>query len=66
MDTALATTIVSTGGVVITSVLGMFIMVNQVGRRIDNMNKRLGKRIDDLGANVSERHSVEGPKRSKT
>jgi hypothetical protein len=52
MDPALATTIVSTSGPVITSVLGMFIMVNQVGRRIDNMNKRLGERIDNLRASA--------------
>ncbi len=37
MDTALTTTIVSTSAPLITSVLGMFIMVNQVGKRIDNL-----------------------------
>ncbi len=59
MDTALTTTIVSTSGAVVTGVLGMFFTANQLGKRIDDMGKRiddvsnqLGKRIDDLRADV--------------
>ncbi len=59
MDTALTTTIVSTSGAVITGVFGMFFTANQLGKRMDDMGKRiddvsnqLGKRIDDLRADV--------------
>jgi hypothetical protein len=37
MDTALTTTIVSTSGAVITGVFGMFFAVNQLGKRIDDL-----------------------------
>jgi len=37
MDTALMTTIVSTGGAVITGVCGMFVTANQLGKRIDDL-----------------------------
>jgi hypothetical protein len=64
MDTALATLIVSTSGPVITSVFGMFFMANQVGKRLDDWNKRredrsnrLGKRIDDSRTDVKDSRS---------
>lgn len=37
MDTALTTTIVSTGGAVITGIFGMFFTANQLGKRIDDL-----------------------------
>ncbi len=37
MDTALTTTIVSTSGAMITGVFGMFFAVNQLGKRIDDL-----------------------------
>jgi len=37
MDTTLTTAIVSTSGAVITGVFGMFFTANQLGRRIDDL-----------------------------
>jgi hypothetical protein len=37
MDNALLTTLVSTGGAVITGVFGMFFTANQLGKRIDDL-----------------------------
>jgi hypothetical protein len=65
MDTALTTTIVSTSGPAIISVLGMFIMVNQVGKRIDRISKQLVKRTDDLRVDARQQHSVESSKHLK-
>lgn len=50
MDTTLTTTIVSTGGAVITGIFGMFFTANQLGKRIDDF----GKRIDDLRVDVRD------------
>ena len=53
METALVTTIVSTGGAVITGVFGMFMTASQLGRRIDDSNKR----IDELRPEIRELRS---------
>jgi len=49
MDTALMTTIVSTSGPLIISVCGVFIMVHQVGRRIDRLRVDLSKSCSEVG-----------------
>ncbi|HEX4808323.1 MAG TPA: hypothetical protein VH325_05305 [Bryobacteraceae bacterium] len=54
MDSALATTIVSSAGSVIVGVFGMFFTANQLGRRIDETNHNLNRRMDELNANVRE------------
>ena len=54
MDTALATTIVSSGGAVIVGVFGMFFTANQLGKRMDDLNSQLGKRMDDLNSRINE------------
>lgn len=41
VDTALATTLVSTSGAVIVGVFGMFINSSQLGKRIDDTNQNL-------------------------
>jgi len=56
MDTALTTTIVSTSGAVITSVLGMFFMVSQVGRRIDDLRVDVGELRAALRDALSRRY----------
>ena len=39
MDTALTTTIVSTGGAVVVGVFGMFFTANQIGKRVDDLRQ---------------------------
>ena len=58
MDSAVITTIISTGGAVIVGLGGMWISTNQVGNRIGDMGKRLddmGKRIDRLEDGMARR-----------
>ena len=43
MDTVTINILVSTGGAVIVGVFGMFFTANQLGKRIDDTNTRIGE-----------------------
>lgn len=51
MDTALATTIISTSGAVSVGIFGMWINAKETGKRINEV----GKRIDDLRNDIGQR-----------
>ncbi len=53
MDTALATTIISTSGAVLTGIFGMFFTANQLGKRMDDF----GKRFDDMRGDFKDLRS---------
>jgi hypothetical protein len=55
MDSALLTTLISTGGAVITGVFGMFFTANQLGKRMDDLNNKVDKRIDDSNKQLGQR-----------
>jgi len=48
MDNQVITTIVSTGGAVIVGLGGMWIATNQIGKRIDDVVKRLDRLEDSF------------------
>jgi hypothetical protein len=48
MDNQVATTIISTGGAVIVGLGGMWIATNQIGKRIDDVVKRLDRLEDSF------------------
>ena len=54
MDTALLTTIVSTGGAVIVGVFGMFFTANQLGRRIDDLRADSNARMGEINNRMGE------------
>jgi hypothetical protein len=57
MDSALLTTIVSTGGAVITGVCGMFITANQLGKRVDDLRISVNRDIDSVRVDIKELRS---------
>jgi hypothetical protein len=57
MDSALLTTIVSTGGAVITGVCGMFVTANQLGKRVDDLRISVNRDMDSLRADFKELRS---------
>lgn len=48
MDTSVITTLISTGGAVIVGLGGMWISTNQIGKRIDSLERSFEKRMDSL------------------
>ena len=54
MDTALLTTIVSTGGAVIVGLFGMFFTANQLGRRIDDLRTDSNARMGEINNRMGE------------
>jgi hypothetical protein len=50
LDNQIITTIISTGGAVIVGLGDMWIATNQIGRRIDNVVKRLDRLEDGFTA----------------
>lgn len=48
MDTGLATTIVSTGGAVIVGVFGLYFHSSQMGKRVDDLMRRIDRLEDEF------------------
>jgi hypothetical protein len=48
VDNQVITTIISTSGAVIVGLAGMWISTNQLGKRLDDMNREFGRRLERL------------------
>jgi hypothetical protein len=47
-DNQIITTIISTSGAVIVGIAGMWISTSQIGKRLDDMNREFGRRLERL------------------
>jgi predicted RNA-binding protein with PIN domain len=53
MDNTVITTIISTSGAVVVGLGGMWISTNQVGKRIDDLSKRIDRMEDSLSKRMA-------------
>lgn len=58
MSDQIITTIISTSGVVVSSIIGMFIVSNQLGKRIDDLRIDLNRQIDAFKTDMNSKFDL--------